>query len=103
MAYANEHFAGGIPGWKSDRGRIYIMYGPADEVESHPSGGTSERPIEEGGSETSTFPFEDWRYRYLEGIGQEVIIEFVDSCMCAHFHFTMDLSSTDARHCPPNR
>src|SRR5678815_5869301 len=40
MAYANEHFAAGIPGWKSDRGRIYVMYGPADEIESHPSGGT---------------------------------------------------------------
>ena len=69
IAYANEHFAAGIPGWKSDRGRIYIMYGPADEVDSHPSGGTYERPMEEGGGETSTFPFEDWRYRYLEGIG----------------------------------
>src|SRR5580704_1964618 len=75
IAYANEHFAAGIPGWKSDRGRIYIMYGPADEVDSHPSGGTYQRPMEEGGGETSTFPFEDWRYRYLEGIGQEIIIE----------------------------
>jgi GWxTD domain-containing protein len=74
IAYANEHFAAGIPGWKSDRGRMYIMYGPADEIDSHPSGGTYERPMEEGGGETSTFPFEDWRYRYLEGIGQEVII-----------------------------
>jgi len=96
IAYANEHFAAGIPGWKSDRGRIYIMYGPADEVESHPSGGTYERPIEEGGGETSTFPFEDWRYRYLEGIGQEVIIEFVDTCMCGDFHMTIDRSEKDA-------
>src|SRR5580700_5464900 len=79
IAYANEHFAAGIPGWKTDRGRMYIMYGPADEVDSHPSGGTYERPMEEGGGETSTFPFEDWRYRYLEGIGQEIIIEFVDT------------------------
>ncbi|HEV2715142.1 MAG TPA: GWxTD domain-containing protein, partial [Terriglobales bacterium] len=71
IAYANEHFAAGIPGWKSDRGRIYVVYGPADEIESHPSGGTYERPIEEGGGSTSTFPFEDWRYRYIEGIGQE--------------------------------
>src|ERR1700730_16412745 len=60
MAYANEQFAAGIPGWKSDRGRIYIMYGPADEIESHPSGGSYERPMEEGGGSTSTFPFEDW-------------------------------------------
>jgi GWxTD domain-containing protein len=96
IAYANEHFAAGIPGWKTDRGRIYIMYGPADEVESHPSGGSYERPMEEGGGETSTYPFEDWRYRYLEGIGQEVIIEFVDDCMCGAYEMTMDRSKKDA-------
>src|SRR6478752_4889805 len=96
MAYANEHFAAGIPGWKSDRGRIYIMYGPADEIESHPSGGSYERPMEEGGGETSTFPFEDWRYRYLEGIGQEVIIEFVDTTMTGEYHMTIDRSEKDA-------
>jgi GWxTD domain-containing protein len=102
IAYANEHFAAGIPGWKSDRGRMYIMYGPADEIDSHPSGGTYERPMEEGGGETSTFPFEDWRYRYLEGIGQEVIIEFVDTCMCGDFHMTMDRSEKDALLYTPN-
>jgi len=102
IAYANEHFAAGIPGWKTDRGRMYIMYGPADEIESHPSGGTYERPMEEGGGETSTFPFEDWRYRYLEGIGQEVIIEFVDTCMCGDYHMTMDRSEKDALLYTPN-
>ncbi len=102
MAYANEHFAAGIPGWKSDRGRIYIMYGPADEIESHPSGGSYERPMEEGGGETSTYPFEDWRYRYLEDVGQEVIIEFVDTCMCGDYHMTMDRSEKDALLYTPN-
>src|SRR5437868_1332427 len=102
MAYANEHFAAGIPGWKSDRGRIYVMYGPADEIESHPSGGSYERPMDEGGGETSTYPFEDWRYRYLEGIGQEVIIEFVDTCMCGDYHMTMDRSEKDALLYTPN-
>ena len=96
IAYANEHFAAGIPGWKTDRGRMYIMYGPADEIESHPSGGSYDRPPEEGGGTTSTYPFEDWRYRYLEGIGQEVIIEFVDPCMCGEYHMTMDRSEKDA-------
>jgi GWxTD domain-containing protein len=102
IAYANEHFAAGIPGWKTDRGRIYIMYGKADEVESHPSGGTYERPMEEGGGSTSTYPFEQWRYRYLEGIGQEVIIEFVDTCMCGDYHMTMDRSEKDALLYTPN-
>jgi GWxTD domain-containing protein len=96
IAYANEHFAAGIPGWKTDRGRIYVMYGKPDEIDSHPSGGTYNRPMEEGGGETSTYPFEDWRYRYLEGIGQEIIIEFVDSCMCGDYHMTIDRSEKDA-------
>lgn len=102
IAYANEHYAAGIPGWKADRGRIYIVFGPADEIDSHPSGGSYERPQEEGGGETSTFPFETWRYRYLEGIGQEVIIEFVDTCMCGDYHMTMDRSEKDALKYTPN-
>ena len=102
IAYANEHFAAGIPGWKTDRGRIYIMYGPADQIDSHPSGGSYQRPIEEGGGQTSTFPFETWRYRYLEGIGQEVEIEFVDTCMCGDYHMTMDRSEKDALLYTPN-
>ena len=102
IAYANEHFAAGVPGWKTDRGRIYIVFGKADEVESHPSGGSYERPMEEGGGETSTYPFEQWRYRYIEGIGQEVIIEFVDTCMCGEYHMTMDRSEKDALLMTPN-
>ena len=96
IAYANDHYASGIPGWKTDRGRIYIMYGPPDEIESHPSGGTYERPMEEGGGETSTYPFEQWRYRYLEGIGTNIIIEFVDPSMSGEYHMTMDPSEKDA-------
>jgi GWxTD domain-containing protein len=102
IAYANEHFAAGVPGWKTDRGRIYVVFGKADEVESHPSGGTYERPMDEGGGETSTYPFEQWRYRYIEGIGQEVIIEFVDTCMCGEYHMTMDRSEKDALLMTPN-
>jgi len=102
IAYANEHFPAGIPGWKTDRGRIYIVFGPADEIESHPSGGTYERPMEEGGGSTSTFPFEQWRYRYIEDIGQEVIIEFVDTCMCGDYHMTIDRSEKDALLMTPN-
>jgi GWxTD domain-containing protein len=102
IEYANEHFAAGVPGWKTDRGRIYIMYGPADEIDSHPSGGTYDRPMEEGGGTTSTFPFEDWRYRYIEGIGQEVEIEFVDTCMCGEYHMTIDRSEKDALLYTPN-
>ncbi len=96
IQYANDHYAAGKPGWKSDRGRIYIMWGPADSIDSHPSGGLYERPMEEGGGETSTFPFEVWHYRYLEGIGENVDIEFVDTCQCGDYHFTIDRSEKDA-------
>jgi GWxTD domain-containing protein len=102
IAYANEHFAAGVPGWKTDRGRIYIVFGKPDEIDSHPSGGSYERPMEEGGGQTSTFPFEDWRYRYIDGIGQEVIMEFVDTCMCGEFHMTLDRSEKDALLMTPN-
>ena len=102
IAYANEHYGSGIPGWKTDRGRIYVMYGPADEIESHPSGGSYERPSEEGGGSTSTYPFEIWRYRYIEGIGNEVLLEFVDPTMSGEYHLTIDPSEKDALLYVPN-
>ncbi len=102
IAYANEHYSSGIPGWKTDRGRIYIMYGPADEIESHPSGGSYLRPPEEGGGETSTYPFEQWRYRYIDGIGNNVILEFVDPTMTGEYHLTIDPGEKDALLHVPN-
>jgi GWxTD domain-containing protein len=96
IAYANEHFAAGKPGWKTDRGHIYIAFGPADDIEAHPSGGLYERTPEEGGGTTSTFPFETWHYRYLEGIGENIDLEFVDTCQCGDYHFTINRSEKDA-------
>jgi GWxTD domain-containing protein len=101
IAYANDHFAAGKPGWRTDRGHIYIAYGKPDSIDSHPSGGSYERPMEEGGGNTSTFPFETWHYRYLEGIGDNIDIEFVDTCMCGDYHMTIDRSEKDAlKHVP---
>lgn len=102
IAYTNERYASGIPGWKTDRGRIYITFGPPDENESHPSGGTYERPFEEGGGTTSTFPFEKWRYRWIEGIGSDIIIEFVDTTMTGEYRMTMDPTEKDALMMVPN-
>ena len=96
IAYANEHFAAGKPGWKTDRGHIYISVGQPDSIDSHPSGGSYQRPMDEGGGETSTFPFEVWHYRYLEGIGENIDLEFVDTCQCGDYHFTIDRSEKDA-------
>jgi len=102
IAYANEHFAAGKPGWKTDRGHIYITYGKPDSIDSHPSGGMYNRPIEEGGGTTATFPFEIWNYRYIEGIGENIDIEFVDTCQCGDYHFTIDRSEKDALQHVPN-
>jgi len=102
IAYADEHYASGIPGWKTDRGRTYIIWGPPDSIESHPSGGSYDRPSEQGGGETSTYPFEIWNYRYLEGIGQNVDLEFVDTTMTGEYHLTMDPCEKDALAKVPN-
>ncbi len=96
IAYSNEHFAAGKPGWLTDRGHIYIAFGKPDSIDSHPSGGNYERPMEEGGGSTSTFPFEIWHYRYLASVGDNIDIEFVDTCMCGDFHATIDRSEKDA-------
>ena len=96
IAYANEHFASGIPGWKSDRGRIWIVYGKPDERETHPSGGNYERPSYEGGGSTSTYPFEIWFYRYLAGVGSGVEIEFVDPTGSGEYRIARNPNEKDA-------
>jgi GWxTD domain-containing protein len=102
IIYANEHFGSGIPGWKTDRGRIYIMFGPPDEVDSHPNGESYERPEAEGGGRTIFGPFEQWRYRYIDGIGSNVVLRFADTNMEGEYRLTIDPGEKDAlSHAPP--
>jgi len=96
IAYANERFASGQPGWKTDRGRIYIIHGKPDETEDHPAGGTYDRPFDEGGGTTSTYPFVKWTYRYIDGIGNNVELEFVDPSLSGEYRLTIDPSEKDA-------
>ena len=96
IAYANEHFASSIPGWKTDRGRIYIQFGPPDEIEDHSSGGRYMRPPEEGGGEIQTVPFQQWRYKYIEGVGNNIVIEFVDPTYTHEYRMTADPQEKDA-------
>jgi len=96
IAYANERFASGVPGWRTDRGRIYIIWGAPDEIEDHPTGGLYNRPMSEGGGQTSTYAYADWRYRYMEGIGNNIIIEFVDPSGSGEYHITTDPGEKDA-------
>jgi GWxTD domain-containing protein len=100
-AFANERFAAGIPGWKTDRGRIYILHGPPDSIESHPAGGPYTRTAEEGGGTTTTYPFEIWRYRNITGVGEEIELEFVDVCGCGEYQLTGDRGLKDiSNHVP---
>jgi GWxTD domain-containing protein len=65
IAYANEHFASNTdPGWKNARGHMYILFGPPDEINSHPDG--------------PPYPFEEWRYRHAGELGDNVILTFID-------------------------
>jgi GWxTD domain-containing protein len=96
IAYANEHFASGIPGWKTDRGRIWIMYGKPDGRETHPMGGSYERPSWEGGGSTTTYPFETWFYRYLPGVGSGIEIEFVDPTGSGEYRIARNPNEKDA-------
>ncbi len=89
IAYANEHYAANLPGWKTDRGRVYIVYGPPDEIDSHPSGGTYERPASEGGGTVMAYPFEDWRYAHFQGLGS-LTIEFVDLASSGEYRVTLN-------------
>jgi GWxTD domain-containing protein len=96
IAYANEHFASGIPGWKTDRGRIWIMYGKPDERETHPMGGSYDRPSYHGGGSTTTYPFEIWFYRYLPGVGSGIEIEFVDPSGSGEYRIARNPDEKDA-------
>jgi GWxTD domain-containing protein len=102
IAYANQYFTSGVQGWRTDRGRIYIMYGKPDELESHPTGGSYARPYYEGGGTTSTYPFEKWWYRHIEGVGDDIEIEFVDKSLTGEYRMAMTPEEKDALINVPN-
>jgi GWxTD domain-containing protein len=93
LAYANQHFASGDPGWKSDRGHVYIMYGPPDSIDAHLSGANGEAQ-----------PFEVWHYDKLRPQApkdetesaqdseastiRDVNLKFVDTCHCGDYKVT---------------
>jgi GWxTD domain-containing protein len=102
LTYADEHYAAGVPGRNTDRGLIYILHGKPDSIEAYPAGGPYQRTAEEGGGQTQTHPFERWRYRQLDDVGQEVEFEFVDTCGCGAYHLTLDPNEKDANLHVPN-
>lgn len=96
ITYANEHYSSGKPGWKTDRGRIYIKFGKPDEIESRPSGGTYQRMSYEGGGTITAYPFERWFYRHLPGVGSGVEIEFVDPTGSGEYRLARDANEKNA-------
>ena len=89
IAYANEHFASGVPGWKTDRGRIYIMYGKPDRLDTHTQGENWDRPLTEGGGANSNVsPTKIGPTTIIEGIGENIELEFVDPTGTGEFQLT---------------
>jgi len=75
VAYTNQHFASGVPGWQTDRGHIYILYGPPDELEVHPH------------------RTEIWLYHHVPGVGDNATMVFVDSTGKGDFRLSPSPSS----------
>jgi GWxTD domain-containing protein len=96
IAYANENYFSALPGWRTDRGRVFIIHGPPDEIESKTAGETYHRPVHEGGGSTAVFPFEIWRYRHLDGLGSDIEVEFVDPTMTGEFRLARHMDEKDA-------
>ena len=97
IAYANERFhSGGIPGWKSDRGRIYIALGPPTSIDRYGAGQTYYRDIEEGGGTTAVYPMEKWYYNHVEHVGSGIEIEFVDRTMTGEYRMALRPEEKDA-------
>jgi len=101
IQYANDWFRSGEAGWKTDRGRIYVMYGKPTEVTRY-NGGQYERSYNEGGGVTTTWPFEKWVYRHIDGIGDNVELEFVDDTLAGEYHLAMFPWEKDALLNVPN-
>ena len=96
IAYVNERFYAGVPGWKTDRGMIYILHGPPHEIESYVTGGNYTRSFSEGGGDTVVHPLEVWRYRHLEGVGDDIVLEFVDRTYTGTYKLALFPDEKDA-------
>ena len=88
IEYANERFGAGIPGWKTDRGRIYILFGPPGKIETYP--GRKKPDASPDAPASPEYPREVWRYHHRESAGEDVALEFVDVCGCGDFRLTLD-------------
>jgi len=83
IAYANEHFGRAVPGWETDRGRIYILYGPPDRIQAEPV-----RSMGDSGKPTLL-----WHYDAMPGYSGGFDLKFVDDCDCGDYHLETPLKN----------
>ncbi|MFB3902008.1 MAG: GWxTD domain-containing protein [Acidobacteriota bacterium] len=96
IAYANDFFTSGVPGYRTDRGRIYITYGPPNDRERRPSGGSYQRTPEEGGGSARVYPFERWYYRHINGVGENIYLTFVDKGLSGKYELVKSPAEKEA-------
>ena len=85
MAFANEHFAAKMEGWQTDRGRIYVVYGPPDSIATEAQVGQNP-------------PEEVWTYVHMPGGGENVSLRFIDECVCEDYDLVGDLPNDKWRN-----
>lgn len=102
LAYVNKKFsAGNTPGWKTDRGKIYLRYGPPTSIEYHPSGDVIQKHTRGNASDPGikqdamklnsfSYPFEEWWYNSIPGVGNDIRLEFVDTSLMGDYQLGRD-------------
>jgi GWxTD domain-containing protein len=97
ITYANEHFGGANPGWKSDRGRIYIIWGKPDKIDSDPDCVNTSKLAAEIGEVFAGCPaHEVWHYNYIEEVGAHQDLLFVDASASGTLNLIVDTAKRNA-------
>jgi GWxTD domain-containing protein len=100
IAYANEHFRAGASGSNTDRGHVYVLYGPPDKIESY-SPGDVDKGAQSGDADNGRYPREVWRYGFLGNLGYGVSLRFADTCHCGDCRLSVDDASKAILFQPP--
>lgn len=80
LAFANQHFAANVPGWRTDRGRIYILYGPPDFIEEHRPHFAGANLVNGNKAAAVAFPYIVWHY--ITNSSEKRDFTFADTCQC---------------------
>jgi GWxTD domain-containing protein len=76
ILYANQNFSTkDVPGWRTDRGRIYEKYGAPDAIRK-----TAEQ----------SSPTEVWTYRFLDDLQPAPTLTFADQCRCGDYRLSAE-------------